>query len=64
MLSAGKALDLAAELGWVGPETRNPMLAALAKIPSSRLRKLLFAIQARARGAIAGGGKREPEADR
>jgi glycosyltransferase involved in cell wall biosynthesis len=44
--SASEALDLAAELGWEGPESRHPALAALAKLPLKRLRKALFLMQA------------------
>jgi glycosyltransferase involved in cell wall biosynthesis len=43
--SASEALDLAFGLGWQGPESRNPALATLAKLPSKRLRKALFLMQ-------------------
>jgi glycosyltransferase involved in cell wall biosynthesis len=44
--NAMRALDLACRFGWKGPESRNPLLAALAEVPSRRLRKLLFLMQA------------------
>ena len=48
--NAGRALDLACRLGWKGPESGHPVLVALAKIPSKRMRKALFGLQMRARG--------------
>jgi glycosyltransferase involved in cell wall biosynthesis len=45
-----RALDLAIRLGWRGPESGHPLLAFLAKLPSARLRKILFSAQMRARG--------------
>ena len=45
-----RALDLAIRLGWRGPESGHPLLAFLAKLPSARLRKMLFSAQMRARG--------------
>lgn len=57
--NADRALELALRLGWKGPESRHPLLGALAKIPSKRMRKVLFAMQMKARGsgkaAVAGG---------
>jgi glycosyltransferase involved in cell wall biosynthesis len=47
--NAGRALDLACQLGWQGPESKHPVLATLAKLPSRRMRKALFALQMRAR---------------
>lgn len=49
--SVNEALNLAIELGWKGPESRHPMLVALAKLPLKRLKKALFRLQMRARGA-------------
>ena len=49
--NANRALDLASRLGWKGPESKNAMLAALARIPSPQLRKALFAWQVMARRA-------------
>jgi GT2 family glycosyltransferase len=49
--SASEALDLAFELGWRGPESRHPVLAGLATVPSRRLRKALFGLQIKVRGA-------------
>jgi glycosyltransferase involved in cell wall biosynthesis len=43
--NANRALDLACHLGWKGPESRNPLLGALWKVPSKRLRKTLFRLQ-------------------
>jgi glycosyltransferase involved in cell wall biosynthesis len=48
--NANHALDLASRLGWRGPESNHPLLAALGKIPSARLRKSLFGWQVKARG--------------
>ncbi len=48
--SADEALDLAFDLGWQGPDSRNPALATLARVPSRRLRKYLFGLQMRVRG--------------
>lgn len=47
--NANRALDLASRLGWEGPESKHPFLAALGKIPSARLRRSLFAWQVMAR---------------
>jgi GT2 family glycosyltransferase len=55
--NAGRALDLACRLGWKGPTSGHPVLALLAKLPSARLRKLLFGLQMRAR--TKGGGRRQ-----
>ena len=49
--SVSAALDLAVGLGWQGPQSRHPVLAALSKIPCAPLRKALFNVQMRARGA-------------
>ncbi len=48
--NAMRALDLACRFGWKGPESRHPVLAGVAKVPSRRLRKLLFGLQMRVRG--------------
>lgn len=45
-----EAFDLACGLGWQGPQSRHPLLATLAKLPSKRLRKALFLMQAAKRG--------------
>lgn len=55
--NAMRALDLACRLGWKGPTSGHPVLAALAKLPSKRLRKLLFGLQMRAR--TENGGRRQ-----
>jgi GT2 family glycosyltransferase len=60
--NAMRALDLAGRLGWKGPQSRHPALALLAKLPSARLRKMLFAVQARARGSIAVSGDERAQA--
>jgi glycosyltransferase involved in cell wall biosynthesis len=52
--NADRALELACRLGWKGPESRHPVLAALAKVPSKRMRKALFALQMRVRGGATG----------
>jgi glycosyltransferase involved in cell wall biosynthesis len=52
--NADRALELACRQGWKGPESRHPMLAALAKVPSKRMRKALFALQMRVRGGATG----------
>ena len=48
-LNAKRALDLASRLGWTGPESSNPLIALLAKVPSLGLRRALFAMQVKAR---------------
>lgn len=45
-----EAFELAFQLGWQGPQSRHPLLATLAKLPSKRLRKALFLMQAAKRG--------------
>ena len=45
-----ESLDLAQQLGWKGPQTGNPLLIFLSKIPSRGWRKLLFRVQMRMRG--------------
>jgi len=50
--SGEEALALASHLGWRGPQSRHPVLAALATIPSKSLRKVLFKLQMRARGRL------------
>lgn len=40
--SSEAALDLAYELGWRGPDSRHLLISCLARIPSKRLKKLLF----------------------
>ena len=47
--NANRALDLASRLGWRGPESNHPLVAALGKIPSPQVRKALFAWQVKAR---------------
>lgn len=44
------AFEFAFQLGWQGPQSRHPLLATLAKLPSKRLRKALFLMQAAKRG--------------
>lgn len=65
--AAARGLDLALKLGWKGPESRHPVLAALARVPCGRLRKLLFALQMRARGGSASqplDGERKAQGDK
>jgi glycosyltransferase involved in cell wall biosynthesis len=47
--NANRALDLASRLGWTGPESGNPFVTLLAKVPSLELRKALFVMQVKAR---------------
>jgi glycosyltransferase involved in cell wall biosynthesis len=49
--NANRALDLASRLGWKGPESGNPLISLLAKVPSLGLRRALFAMQVNARGS-------------
>lgn len=48
-----RALDLACRLGWKGPKSKQPAIKALAKLPSKRVRKLLFRLQMKLRGGAA-----------
>ena len=50
--NAKRALDMAGRLGWRGPESSNPLLSLLAKVPSLELRKVLFAMQVKARSKV------------
>ncbi len=50
--NANRALNLANRLGWAGPESGNPLISLLAKVPSLELRKLLFAMQVKARSKV------------
>ena len=52
--NAKRALDLAGRLGWAGPESGHPLISLLVKVPSLELRKLLFAMQAKARSKVTG----------
>jgi glycosyltransferase involved in cell wall biosynthesis len=50
--NAKRALGLASRLGWAGPESGNPLISLLAKVPSLELRKLLFAMQVKSRSKV------------
>ena len=50
--NAKRALDLAGRLGWAGPESGHPLISLLVKVPSLELRKLLFAMQVKARSKV------------